>query len=267
MWGLMMQHVQLVKKAVVGISLPKNRSTSAVFFLGWVRTVHCITQAIGAISGSKGAGGIHFSLDWVSRSNDVSPLVNSTFSHNLHASANITLQEGTQFTEERLWLVLTVKSVRSLSIKAWHFKLADNKTVLVNWVNDLSCVSIDVGLDHSKGRLLFLSELLAREYITVVNNFKLARVNSHDWSDKEFFHVDVLVGHPLQKHPAVFQIVHIDSPVSGIVCEKVLSDEWGLCVKPLGLEDVAFLFYNCWHSMLSLSLQFKISSLTNQINY
>jgi len=222
--------------------------------------MHCISQAIGAVSGSKSTGSMHFSLDWVSRSNDASPLVNSTFSHDFHASANVTLQEGTQFTEERLWLMLTVKSVCSLSIKAWHFKLADNKTVLVNWVNDLSCVSVDVGLDHSKGRLLFLSELLARENITVVNNFKLTRVNSHDWSYKEFFHVHVRVGHPLQKHPAVFQIVHIDSSVSRVVCEKVLSNEWSLCVKPLSLEDIAFLLYNCRHSLLSLSVEFKISS-------
>lgn len=78
-------------------------------------------------------------------------------------------------------------------------------------------MSIDIRLDHSKGRLFALSKVLSSEHITIVNELKLASENSNGGSNEQILSVDLGAGHSLEEHSFVFVIEHLDSVVLRVV--------------------------------------------------
>jgi len=86
-------------------------------------------------------------------------------------------------------------------------------------------MDVDVGLDQCESSLFALSERLASESVAVVSQLELSGVDSNDGANEEFFLTNLGVDHSLQEHAAVFQVVHVDSLVLGVVGQEVVSDE------------------------------------------
>ena len=97
-----------------------------------------------------------------------------------------------------------------------------------------------VGLDQSELGLFATGKLGACGSITVVSDFELTGVDSHYGTDEERLHGDRWVGHSFQEHPAVFQIIHVDTVISWIESEQIIPDQVRLLVVPVDIENVAF---------------------------
>ena len=86
------------------------------------------------------------------------------------------------------------------------FHFSNLKSSSVNAINNLSSVSIYIGFNHSKSSLLSLSEVLSSENISIVHQFKLARVNCNGGTDVEFRVLELSSVRALQEHSFVSQV-------------------------------------------------------------
>ena len=74
--------------------------------------------------------------------------------------------------------------------EAGHFQLVDRKASVLDGVDDLSHLSVAVGLYHSEGALARRFKMLASVHITVVENFEDAREDSDLGTQEEIVQSD-----------------------------------------------------------------------------
>lgn len=161
------------------------------------------------------------------------------FANDLHASAHVRLQQLGSLG--RLAFVLLEETGSGGSSEPAHLEAGKHKSTLVNVVNNLASVNVSIGLNHSEGALLSLSEAATSESITVISQFELSGENGDNSAEEEFVHGHVSAGHALQEHLSGFEVEHLDGLVAGEVGKEVLADKIGLLVEPVAFKDVAFL--------------------------
>jgi hypothetical protein len=76
--------------------------------------------------------------------------------------------------------VLSIELLGSLLIEPRHLQFGNIKAVSIDSINHLSCLSVNIGLDHGKRFLTSLVELGSSENITIVDQLELSVVNSYD---------------------------------------------------------------------------------------
>ena len=122
----------------------------------------------------------------------------------------------------------------SLGVKSSHLESTDNESSFVDRIDNLSSVSVDIGLDHSKGRLFALCKVLSSEHITIVNELKLASENSNGGSNEQILSVDLGAGLSLEEQSLVLAVEHLNSAGERKVEKSIISDNISLLVVPLG---------------------------------
>jgi len=110
-----------------------------------------VSQGIGAKSSSESSGSRLLGLLCVSWAKDFSEFWNCLLGHKLHSNADIALHESAQVGEKWLSLVLVVELICLLWAREFtHLQLSNRETVLVDSINNFSCLGVTVWLNHSK---------------------------------------------------------------------------------------------------------------------
>lgn len=184
-------------------SLEFSREEHFVFSglgLGWRWSMNCISNFISSISSSDCWWSLHLSLHCIAWPSNCIPVLNTVCFYELKSSNNITAKELCTFSISShqtgsIWLVASC-----------HFHFSNLKSSFVNAINNLSSVSIYIGFNHCKCSLLSLSKMLSCENISIVHQFKLARVNCNGGTDVEFWVLELSGMRSLQEHSFVFQV-------------------------------------------------------------
>ena len=184
--------------------------------------MHSVSCAVCAELSSDAVGSLLLSYLSVGGSNELSPFLDRSRSNQLKSSHDIRLDELTQIRVKRFPFMLSIEKFGSLRSESAHFQLGNHETRFHDSVNYFASGSVDIWFDHGESSLFSVFEFLSCEDITIVSNFELSGVNSYDGSEVELLPADSFVGSPLQEHPSVLHVVHVDRAVLGVEGEQVL---------------------------------------------
>ena len=163
------------------------------------------------------------------------PVLNTVFSNHFDSGRNITLEELGGFS---IVLGLNLHKARSSgSTEFAHAELGNNKSALIDSIEDLSGVNVDIRLNKGERGLLVCSEMGASCNISIVNDLELSSEDSDNASEEEFIHAHIGTRHSLKEHLAGLQIVHLNCLVLRVECKEVLADEGSLLIVPLCLKN------------------------------
>jgi hypothetical protein len=99
-------------------------------------------------------------------------------SNKLHACADIGLHQLGGFC--RLRFILLEEAGGCGGREPSHFHASNEEPTLLNMVDNFTCVHVSIRLNHGEGRFFCLCETAACEYITILYQFKLSRVDHDD---------------------------------------------------------------------------------------
>ena len=117
---------------------------------------------------------------------------NSIFLNELHTSDNITLHISVQIREEWLAHMLFIESIGLLRFGEFaHLQFWNRETVFVNSINDFAGLSVTVWFNHGEGSSSKGFKLILCGNISVINNFKLSRMNSNYRSKVELLSCNI----------------------------------------------------------------------------
>lgn len=137
--------------------------------------------------------------------------------------------------------MLGIEPFSSLAIEARHLQFVDHEATCLNFVNDLTHLSVAVWLDHGEGSLASLLEVSSGCNITVVHDLQDSREDRYLSVQEEVIKLnrrDLLF---LKEDARVLDIPHLERFEDGEINDAVGSDDISLLVVPLDLKSILLL--------------------------
>lgn len=114
-----------------------------------------------------------------------------------------------------------IKLFRILLRELCHLDVANREPILLNKVDDLSCVHVTVGLDHRECLAFLGLEFGFGELVCVVDYLELSCVYVQHCADENILQLEIRVLSLLQEHLPALQVEHLNRLVLQVVCQIV----------------------------------------------
>ena len=106
--------------------------------------------------------------------------------------------------------MLSIELLGSSTIEARHLHFVDHEATCLNFVNDLTHLSVAVRLDHGECSLTSLLEVSSGMHITVVDDLQNAREDRYLSAQEEVIKLDRRDLLFLKEDASVFDVEHLD---------------------------------------------------------